>query len=226
MPCTASSLFSLAISLSSSSDGRIAAQPVQLALDADRLARLALVADVHFAGRIVAHQHRRQARHDAVVLNELDDLLGKLRANLLGQLLAVENGGGHGRVESRGSRVESRATRLQRLRSSAMDRTDSSPDSSAGVSRRIATSSAQPADSIEPRQPRQRQTRVNGRHQIVRHHAQPLRQTLQLSGRRRLGDIEQPVQQETRPGRSSNSSAAPAETRPASSQSRPRRSPG
>ena len=107
MPWTASSLFSLATSLQQffRRCGRVEA--VQLAFDADRLACAALVAHVHFAGRIVAHQHGRQARHDAVVLDELDNLLGKLRANLLGQLLAVENSGGH--VESRVERQESRA---------------------------------------------------------------------------------------------------------------------
>ena len=71
-------------------------QAMELALDADLFARLALVADVDFAGRVVADEHGGEAGHDAVVLNELDDLLGELRANLLGQLFAVEDGGGHG----------------------------------------------------------------------------------------------------------------------------------
>ena len=48
----------------------IARQPVQHAFDADALARLALVAHVDFAGGIVAHQHSRQARNNAVVFDK------------------------------------------------------------------------------------------------------------------------------------------------------------
>ena len=87
-------------------------QAVQLAFDADRLARLALVADVDFAGRIVAHEHRGQARHDAVVLNELDHLLGQLRANLLGQAACRRESWRAWR--GRESRVESREPLQQR----------------------------------------------------------------------------------------------------------------
>ena len=95
------------MSLSSSSELAVGVEPVELAFDADGFARPAFVADVDFAGRVVAHEDRRQARHDAVVLDELDHLLGELRANLLGQFLAVEDGGGHVVVESQSG--ESRA---------------------------------------------------------------------------------------------------------------------
>ena len=59
---------------------------------------LPLVADVDFAGRVVADQDRGQAGDDAVVLDELDDFLGELGADLLSQFLAVEDGCGHGEV--------------------------------------------------------------------------------------------------------------------------------
>ena len=94
---------------------RVGRQAVQLALDARRLAGLPLVAHVHFAGRIVAHQHCRQAGHDAVVLNELNHLLGQFRADLLGQLLAVEDRGGHGGVESQSSRIKSQKREMKSI---------------------------------------------------------------------------------------------------------------
>ena len=50
----------------------VGGEAVELALDADFFAGLALVADVDFAGRIVADEHGREAGDDAVVLDELD----------------------------------------------------------------------------------------------------------------------------------------------------------
>src|SRR4051812_4374150 len=83
---------------------------MQLTLDPDRLASLALIPHIDFARRIFAHEHRCQTRHDGVVLNELDHLLGQFRADLLRQLLAIENFGGH---ESRPAYFLTPASRLR-----------------------------------------------------------------------------------------------------------------
>ena len=67
-----------------------------MAIDADFLAGLALVADVDLAGRVFAHKHGGEAGDGAVVLDELDDLFGALGADLLSEFLAVEERRGHG----------------------------------------------------------------------------------------------------------------------------------
>src|SRR3954447_8901354 len=82
---------------------------MQLAFDPHRLASLAFVPHIDFARWIFAHEHRCQTRHDGVVLNELDHLLGQFRADLLRQLLAIENFGGH---ESRPAYSLTPASRL------------------------------------------------------------------------------------------------------------------
>jgi hypothetical protein len=78
-------------------------EAVELTLDADCLAGAALVADIDFTGRVIAHEHGREAGHYAVVLDKLDDLLRELSPQLLRQLFAVEDGGGH--WNGRGLRV-------------------------------------------------------------------------------------------------------------------------
>ena len=54
---------------------RLAGSRCNWLLDAHALARQPLVADINFAGRILADQHRRQTRHHTVLLNELRDLI-------------------------------------------------------------------------------------------------------------------------------------------------------
>ena len=76
--------------------GGFGRQAVHAALDAGVLARLLFIADVNLAGRIVAHQHGRQARSDAGLGRELGGPLGNLAADLLGHSLPVENRSGHG----------------------------------------------------------------------------------------------------------------------------------
>ena len=53
-------------------------------LDAQPFAGLPLIANVHFAGRVIADQHGRQARNNAIVLDELGNLFGQLGLNLPG----------------------------------------------------------------------------------------------------------------------------------------------
>ena len=77
-------------------------EAIELALHADLFAGLAFVADVNFAARIVADEDRGEAGNDAVVLDEFDDLLGELGANLLSEFFTVEDGGGHGAEEESG----------------------------------------------------------------------------------------------------------------------------
>src|SRR4051794_34801515 len=67
---------------------------MQPAVDANPLARGALVFDIDGAGRVVADEHGRERRLMSVVLDELRDLLGQLTFECSGKRFAVENGSG------------------------------------------------------------------------------------------------------------------------------------
>ena len=64
-------------------DRRIGRQTLEPAVDSQAAAGVSLVADVNFARRVVADQHRGQAGDDGVVFDEVGDLFCQLRLDFL-----------------------------------------------------------------------------------------------------------------------------------------------
>lgn len=89
----------------------IGGQAMKLAIDADGLARTALISDVDLARGIIAYEHRSQTWHNAIVLDEFDNFFGKFGSDLLSKLLAVEEGGRHVKILAIGDSTLRDATR-------------------------------------------------------------------------------------------------------------------
>src|SRR6185437_15413234 len=64
-------------------------------LEADGLGDFALVADIDFARGVVADEHRRKSRNDAVIRFQLRRLGGDAHAQFRGEGLAVNDGCAH-----------------------------------------------------------------------------------------------------------------------------------
>jgi hypothetical protein len=64
-------------------------QAVKLAIDSHLFATPPFVADVNFAGRIVAHQYSRETGNNTVVLDELHDVIGYFGLDRFGDSFAV-----------------------------------------------------------------------------------------------------------------------------------------
>ena len=65
------------------------------AFHADALARLPLVANVNFTGRIGADEHRGEAGNGGVVLDEFGDLDGDLALNCPRERFSIQQLSGH-----------------------------------------------------------------------------------------------------------------------------------
>lgn len=79
---------------------------MELTIDAYGFARIALVADIDFACRVISYQNCGETRNDSVVLNELDRFFSELGTNLLRQFLTVEDFGRHCESERLGLEEE------------------------------------------------------------------------------------------------------------------------